>query len=226
MGLLAAFLEGVATFVSPCLLPLLPVYLAYFAGGVGEGSPGDVRRTVLGALGFVAGFAIPFTILGAFAGTVGSLLLRHRQALDVICGAFVGMLGLDRLGVLRLGLFERVRRPLSGSSWPGLLGTIPLGIAFAVSWSPCVGPFLAAALGLAASSGTAVRGIAMLLCYSAGLGVPFVLSAVLVDQLEGAISWVRRHHAAVDAASGALLVAVGILMATGLLGTWMRLLSP
>ena len=224
MGYLAAFLEGIVTFISPCLLPLLPVYLAFFAGGESGATGASTARAVRSALCFVLGFAVPFTLMGAFAGTLGSLLLRHQRLLEVLCGCLVVTLGLGYLGVLPIGLLERATG-VRGGRRRGPLGALLLGVTFAVGWTPCVGTFLASALSLAATSGSAAVGVAMLLCFSLGLGVPFVLSAVLVDQLEGAISWIKAHYELVNRACGLLLVAVGALMAAGLFGTWMRLLA-
>lgn len=226
MDLLAAFLEGIVTFVSPCLLPLLPVYLAFFAGGMGEErGDGSQAHTLARAVGFVLGFCIPFTLMGAFAGAVGSLLLVWRRLLELICGVVVVALGLSYLGVLPAAPFAGAVRMGKASSESGVLGAIAFGLAFALAWTPCVGTFLASALSLAATSGSVARGVAMLLSYSAGLGVPFVLAALLVDQLEGAFAWVKGHYDVVNRVSGVLLVVVGLLMACGLLGSWMSLLA-
>jgi len=225
MVYLAAFLEGIVTFVSPCLLPLLPVYLAFFAGGVGGGDDGARRSALPGACAFVLGFGIPFTLMGAFAGVVGSLLLAWQRVLDVLCGGFVVLMGLSYLGVVKLSLFDRAAGMGRAASGQGLLGAFLLGVTFSVGWTPCVGTFLASALSLAASSGGMVRGMVMLGCYSLGLGVPFVLSAVLVEQVESAAGWVKRHYGVVDKACGMLLVVVGLLMASGQMGAWMRLLA-
>lgn len=228
MDYLLTFLEGVITFVSPCLLPLLPVYLAYFAGGndgdvlIGTqdkaGDAQSLRKTIVCALGFVLGFSAIFVMLGAGAGAVGALLVRHRQVVNVTCGAIMVLLGLNYLGVLSVGVLNQTRRrgPASGSR--GLAGSVLFGVVFAIGWSPCVGTFLASALGLAASSANALEGVGLLLCYSAGLGLPFVLSAVLVNQLEGAFAWVKRHYDIINKVCGALLVMEGILMACGLFG--------
>jgi len=228
MDALATFLEGVATFVSPCLLPLLPVYLAYFAGtSVGQGGDAgqESRNALVGACAFVLGFGCVFTLLGAFAGTLGRLLLVHRRLLDLVCGAFVTLMGLNMMGVVRIGALERAWGPQAAPAAGGVVGPLLFGMVFAVGWSPCVGPFLASALSLAAASGSAMRGVELLVCYSLGLGVPFVLAAVLIDRLEGAFAWVKGHYGLVNRACGLLLVVVGVLMAIGRLGTWMALFS-
>ena len=218
MDYLLTFLEGVVTFVSPCLLPLLPVYLAFFAGGAGVEKASSLRHAVICALGFVLGFSVLFAILGAGAGAVGSVLVRHRQAVNVVCGVIMVVLGLNYLGVFRIGFLNRTWRAGPRASSYGFWGCVLFGLVFAVGWSPCVGTFLASALGLAASSANALRGVGLLLCYSAGLGLPFVLSAVLINQLETAFAWIKRNYDIINKVCGGLLVVEGVLMAVGLLG--------
>ena len=218
MDLLLTFLEGIITFVSPCILPMLPIYLAYFAGDAGAEDEGRTRRTIICALGFVLGFGLLFTLLGAFAGTLGSLLVRYQRVLDVVCGAVVVLLGLNYLGVLRIGVLNRTWRSGPRASSHGFAGCVLFGLVFAVGWSPCVGTFLASALSLAASSANALTGVGLLLCFSAGLGLPFVLSAVLINQLESAFTWIKKHYDFINKVCGGLLVAEGVLMAFGLLG--------
>ena len=226
MDFLVTFLEGVATFVSPCLLPMLPVYVAYFAGDAAE-MPAEDRntRTFVCAAGFVVGFSLLFCCLGAFAGTVGGVLFEYQGVLNAVCGSVVALLGLNYLGVLRIPLLERTLRPGSNVVPRGFFSSVAFGAAFAAGWTPCVGAFLGSALSLAASSASAGKGVALLLCYSLGLGLPFVISAVAIDQLEGAFGWVRKHYEVVNRACGAALVLVGVLMATGLLGTLLGMLA-
>ena len=217
MDYLLTFLEGVVTFVSPCLLPMLPVYLAYFAGGADRGEPGRMRRTLVCALGFVLGFSLVFALLGAFAGSLGTLLVRYRRAIECVCGLVLVVLGLNYAGILNVPVLARTLRPKSQVIPRSFGSSVLFGAVFAVGWSPCVGTFLASALTLAASSGSVVQGVLMLLCFSAGLGVPFVLSAVLVDQLEGAFAWIKQHYDVINRVCGLLLVVMGVMMATGLL---------
>ncbi len=228
------FLEGVITFISPCLLPMLPIYVAYFAGDAGQGgengtgggrAAGRTGRTVRCALGFILGFSALFTLMGAFAGTIGALFLQHQAALNAICGAVVIVLGLNYLGILRIPLLQRTLKPRTGVIPRGFASSVLFGIVFAIGWTPCVGAFLGSALSLAASSGQTAKGIALLLCYSLGLGLPFFLAAILIDKLEGAFAWVKRHYTIIDKVCGTLLVLVGVLMATGQLGLWLGALS-
>ena len=220
MQYLIAFLEGIITFISPCLLPMLPVYLSYFAGG-GERS---VKRTLSGALGFVAGFTVVFVAMGALAGTVGSFLQQYQTAVNIVSGLVVIFFGLQFLGVFKFSLFGGTGRRMHTNNM-GFFSAALFGIVFSVSWTPCVGAFLGSALMLASQAGHVLEGMSMLLAYSLGLGVPFLLSAVLIDQLKGAFAWVKRHYAVINAVSGSLLILVGIAMATGLLGRLLSVLS-
>ena len=220
MQYLISFLEGIITFISPCLLPMLPIYISYFAGG-GQRS---TRRTLAGALGFVLGFTLVFTALGALAGTVGGFLRAHQTAVNIVSGLVVIAFGLNYLGVFNLKIFRGVSSAAAPKS-PGFLSALLFGVIFSVGWTPCVGAFLGSALMLASQQGHVVVGIAMLLAYSLGLGVPFIISAVLIDSLKGAFDWVKRHYRIINIISGALLIAIGALMATGLLGRLLTALS-
>lgn len=219
MQYFVSFLEGIITFISPCLLPMLPVYLSYFAGG-GERS---ARRTLANAFGFVCGFTAVFVAMGALSGTLGSFFVRWRTALDIVCGAVVIIFGLHFLGVIRLNLFGGGRR--AGSREMGFFSAALFGVVFSVSWTPCVGAFLGSALMLASREGSALTGMTMLLCYSAGLGIPFLISAVLIDRLRGAFDGIKKHYRVVSIVCGAFLIAVGVLMATGLFGRLLTLLA-
>ena len=214
-----AFLEGVITFLSPCLLPMLPVYLSYFAGG-GERS---TRKTLAGALGFVAGFTVVFVLMGALAGTAGQLLQQYHTAVNIVCGAVVIFFGLNFLGVIKLTLFRGSSRTVNTQM--GFGAAVLFGVVFSLGWTPCVGAFLGSALALASQQGHVLVGMAMLLAYSLGLGVPFVLSAVLIDRLKTAFDWVKRHYGVLNRVCGVFLIVVGVLMATGLMGRFLNLLS-
>ena len=220
MQYIIAFLEGIITFISPCLLPMLPIYISYFAGG-GERS---VKRTLTNASGFVLGFTLVFVAMGALAGTLGSFLTKYQTAVNIVSGLIVILFGLNYMGVLHLNFFKGTRNSMNGNNmgfWQALL----FGIVFSVGWTPCVGAFLGSALMLASQQGHAVEGMLMLLAYSMGLGIPFLLSAVLIDQLKGAFTWVKRHYDIINRICGGFLIIVGILMATGSLGRLLNLLS-
>ncbi len=220
MQYVISFLEGVVTFISPCLLPMLPIYISYFAGG-GERSAGKTLRC---ALGFVLGFTAVFVAMGALAGTVGSFLIRYQTIVNIVLGGIVILFGLNFLGLVNLNLFKGMRGDVKTADmnfWSALV----FGVVFSVGWTPCVGVFLGSALMLASQQGSAMVGTLMLLSYSLGLGVPFLISAVLIDQLKGAFNFIKRNYAVVNKISGGLLIVVGVLMATGLLSRMLNLLN-
>lgn len=220
MQYLISFLEGIITFISPCLLPMLPIYVSYFAGG-GERS---TARTLRGALGFVLGFTLMFVAMGALAGTLGSFLTRHHTAVNIVLGLIVVFFGLNYLGVFRLKLFNGGGRTLERRDL-GFFSALVFGVVFSVGWTPCVGAFLGSALALASQQGHALAGMLMLLLYSLGLGLPFILSALLIDKLKTAFDWIKRHYGVINTVCGALLVLIGVLMATGTLGRLLTALS-
>ncbi len=220
MQYIIAFLEGIITFISPCLLPMLPIYISYFAGG-GERSTG---KTLKGALGFVTGFTLIFMALGALAGTVGSFLREYRTAVNIVSGLIVVFFGLNFLGVFKLNLFKGMQGSVKTDNM-GFFAALLFGVVFSVGWTPCVGAFLGSALMLASQQGHVLQGMLMLLSYSLGLGIPFVLSAVLIDYLKSAFNWIKRNYAVINAVSGGALVLIGILMMTGILERLLGLLS-
>lgn len=220
MQYVISFLEGIITFISPCLLPMLPIYLSYFAGG-GQRSTG---KTLKHAAGFVLGFTLVFVAMGALAGTVGSFLLRHQTLVNLISGLIVIFFGLNYLGVLQLQIFHSQRR-MEAAGNMGFWSALLFGIVFSIGWTPCVGAFLGSALMLASQQGSVWIGTGMLLCYSMGLGIPFLFSAVLIDKLKTAFDFIKRHYSVINFFSGCFLIAIGLLLATGLLGRFLTLLN-
>ena len=220
MPYIISFLEGIITFISPCLLPMLPIYISYFAGG-GERS---MKKTLTGAIGFVFGFTVVFTAMGALAGTLGSFLKVHQTAVNVISGLVVIFFGLNFLGILHINLFNGSRASMDTSNM-SFFSAMLFGVIFSLGWTPCVGAFLGSALALASQQGSILTGTLMLLSYSLGLGVPFILSAVLIDNLKTTFDWIKRNYRTINLISGSLLVIIGILMMTGTLGQLLSLLS-
>ena len=220
MSYVIAFLEGIITFISPCLLPMLPIYISYFAGG-GERSTG---KTLKGALGFVTGFTVVFVILGALAGTVGSFLREYQTAVNIVSGAIVIVFGLNFLGIFKLNLFRGSHRAVNTDNM-GFFSALLFGMIFSIGWTPCVGAFLGSALMLASQQGHMVEGMLMLLVYSLGLGIPFVLCAILIDKMKSAIDWFKNNYKIINTISGGLLVVIGVMMATGTFGRLLALLS-
>ena len=218
MQYLISFFEGILTFISPCLLPMLPVYISYFAGG-----EQNSKKTLRNAVGFILGFTLLFTAMGALAGTLGSFLSKYQTAVNIVSGLIVVFFGLNFMGVIKLNLFRGSARIQTGEL--GFFSSVLFGIIFSVGWTPCVGAFLGSALMLASQQGHVLEGTLMLLAYSLGLGIPFFLSAVLLDQLKGAFNFIKRHYDVINRICGGLLILIGILMATGLLGEVMQRLA-
>ena len=219
MQYVISFLEGIITFISPCLLPMLPIYISYFAGG-GERS---TKKTLTGALGFVLGFTIIFVAMGALAGTVGSFLKKYQTIVNVVSGLIVILFGLNFMGILKLNLFRGGAQMQVTPN--GFFSSVLFGMIFSVGWTPCVGAFLGSALMLASQQGHVLEGMLMLLVYSLGLGIPFLVSALLIDKLKSAFNWIKSHYNIVNTVCGALLIIVGMMMATGTLGRLLTLMS-
>jgi len=222
MDYFITFLEGIVTFISPCLLPMLPIYVSYFAGQ----SQSDNKRTaIFNALGFVLGFTVVFVLLGAFAGRIGSVLIEHQTVVNVGGGIIIILFGLNFMEVLNIPFLNTTRQMNMDHSRISFFSALLFGIVFSIGWTPCVGAFLGSALMMAASSGDTLKGILMLLSFSLGLGIPFMVSAILIEQLKSTFDFVKRHYRIINRLSGGLLVFIGLLMATGLLGYFLSLLT-
>jgi cytochrome c-type biogenesis protein len=221
MNYFVTFLEGIITFVSPCMLPMLPLYLFYFGGGDEK----DKRATLRNTLGFILGFTLIFVLMGAFAAGLGGFMRENKTLLNIILGALMVVFGLSYMGVFRLPFFSGgkmlQRGPKVFSFWPSVL----FGIVFSVGWTPCVGAFLGSALMLAASAGHGLEGVLLLLCFSLGLGLPFLLSAVLLDRIKGTFEWVKKHYKVINIVCGAFLVLIGISMMAGWFDTLLAQLA-
>jgi len=220
MQYLIAFLEGIITFISPCLLPMLPIYVSYFSGG-GER---DTKKTLKNALGFVTGFTVLFIAMGALAGTVGSFLRQHQTAVNIVSGLIVVFFGLHFLGVFKFNIFRGSTKRLQNQNM-GFFSSLLFGIVFSVGWTPCVGAFLGSALMLASQQGHVLEGMLMLLVYSLGLGIPFVFSAILIDKLKSTFDFIKRHYRIINTVSGCFLILIGVLMAFGILGKFLTLFN-
>lgn len=227
--ILAVLAAGMLSFLSPCVLPLVPPYLVYLAGASlerltdAEPRPAVRRETVLAALLFVAGFATVFIALGASASAIGGLLRAYSHALSIIAGLAIILMGLHFLGLTPLALLHRQKR-LELARPVGLWGAYVMGLAFAFGWTPCIGPILAAILAVAASEATVAKGAGLLAVYSAGLGIPFVLAALAAEPFAAFLARFRAHIAKVEKAMGALLVLTGLAFLLGWVqdaGSWL-----
>ncbi|WP_029003907.1 cytochrome c biogenesis CcdA family protein [Azorhizobium doebereinerae] len=220
VSLPAAFLAGLASFLSPCVLPLVPPYLCYIGGATlddlttAEPLRQVARRAFYGALLFVAGFTVVFVMLGAGASAIGNVLRAHLETLSVIAGFAIILMGLNFLGVFKIALLSRTARPHVAEP-TGLWGAFVMGLAFAFGWTPCLGPVLGAILAVAGSEATVARGASLLAVYSAGLGVPFLAAALAVRPFLKSLAHMRRMLPIVEKVLGAVLVLTGIGFLSG-----------
>lgn len=219
MQYFVSFLEGIITFISPCLLPMLPFYVSFFAGG-GERT---TAKTLKGALGFVLGFTLMFVSMGALAGTIGSFLNQYQTAVNIVSGLIVIFFGLNYMGVFKFKIFKGKR--FRKSEDMGFFSNLLFGLVFSIGWTPCVGAFLGSALMLASQQGHVTEGMLMLLAYSLGLGIPFVLCALLIDKMKSTIDWFKNNYKVINTISGGLLIIIGVMMATGSFSRLLALLS-
>jgi cytochrome c-type biogenesis protein len=215
-----AFLEGIITFISPCLLPMLPIYLSYFAGGENA----NIKKTLKNAIGFVTGFTIVFVAMGALAGTIGGVLIKYQTVVNVVTGLIVIFFGMNFIGLIKVNMFSGARGGVTKKEF-GFFSSMLFGTVFSISWTPCVGAFLGAALMLASQQGKTLVGMLMLLVYSLGLGIPFVFSAILIDKLKNTFNFIKKNYRVVNIVSGSLLILVGGLMMTGLMNKMVVFLS-
>lgn len=225
MGALA-FAAGVLSFTSPCCLPLMPGYVSYITSASGDTTASDDparSRALWTAMLFVIGFGAVFTALGASASAVSGLLLENRQLLSRVGGVVIITMGLLLAGVVRIPALMREYRVDLSRVRPGPAGAVPLGMAFAIGWVPCIGPVLAGILTVAASKGSVAEGAALLAVYSLGLGVPFVGLAVAASRFGPVVGWLRRHARAVELSGAAVLVLMGLLLVTD---QWLRFFAP
>jgi len=248
-GILIAFAAGMLSFASPCCLPLVPAYLGYMAGTAGRETPSR-RRSFLHGLAFCTGFTAVFVAFWASIGAIGYVLADHAQLLRQAGGILVIVLGLQVAGVINIRALWRDVRPLPamtfsggamtlgstgapGSSGhagsapaPGYGRSLMLGTFFAAGWSPCIGPILGGIIGLASATASVAQGTVLLLAYAAGLAIPFLAVALGASWVSHRLGWVGRHHHAVSVATGVMLVAIGVLMLTNLLGRLAAVPSP
>ena len=236
--LLAAFVAGILSFISPCVLPLIPGYLSFVSGvtldemrGPGGGTASTAggtarRRAVIMSVAFVLGFSLVFVALGASASAVGAVLMEHLSLLGKIAGVVIILFGLHMMGVLRIGWLYSEKRMQTSGKPAGFFGAMLVGIAFAFGWTPCIGPILAAILAIAATQESVGEGVKLLAVYSAGLGVPFIATALAINKFFAASARIRKHYHMIEVVSGVLLVMVGVLIFTNRFTIIAQYLTP
>jgi cytochrome c-type biogenesis protein len=246
--LLAAFGAGLLSFISPCVLPLVPGYLSYIsglsldemrggqvaAGGTGVGvavaaAPAARRQVVVSSLAFILGFSLVFVALGAAASAIGQFLIEQQAIFSRIAGAIIIVFGLHTMGVLRIEWLYQEKRVQTSRKPAGVVGAALVGIAFAFGWTPCIGPILAGILAVASTQETVGQGVRLLAIYSLGLGVPFLATALMINRFFTAMGRIRRHYHKIEIVSGALLIAIGVLIFTNkftILAQWLTPYLP
>lgn len=233
MEVLLVFFEGILAFVSPCILPMLPIYLVYLAGGQAEANS---RRRITNTLGFILGFTLIYLALGATATSVGQFLFHNKLLLQRLSGLLLIGMGMYYLDIIHIPLSWRPRfrktDAQTGSSQRrkltddmGFGKSVLFGFVFTFTWTPCLTTWVGAALAMAANSATVWHGIGLLFVFAMGLGIPFLLTALLYDRLQGTLGWIKKHFRQIRMVSGALLIITGILMLTGLINRYMALFS-
>lgn len=206
MEYLFTFVEGIASFISPCLLPMLPIYISYFMGDEEK----NKKKAIINSIGFVLGFTIVFLVLSIFASTVGSLVSEYIKYIKIVFGIIIIILGFNYMGVLKLNFLNKTKAVKADTKNLNFLKTMIFGILFSISWTPCIGTFLGSALLLIAKEQELIKGILLMLIYSVGLGIPFIISVVLIEELKEVFDFIKKNYTIVKLISGLVLIGMGI----------------
>lgn len=209
MQYIITFLEGIISFISPCMLPMLPIYISYFSGNADKKNTALVR-----SIAFVIGFTLIFCVLGIFAGTIGKILNQYQNFVNIVCGIIVIIFGLNYLEIIHLPLFKGINKK---QNIKDIFSAFLFGIIFSINLTPCIGAFLGSALMMASVSETAIQGMVLLLAYSLGLGIPFIISAVLLEKLNKTFDFIKKHYNIINNICGIFLIIVGILIMFGIM---------
>lgn len=206
MEYLFTFLEGIASFISPCLLPMIPIYIAYFMGKEKEKS----SKMLINAFGFILGFTIIFVLLAIFASQLGKVVSSNMKYIKFIFGIVIIVLGLDYMDLLKIKFMSKMKTVQADTENLNFIKSVVFGILFSVSWTPCIGTFLSSALLLVASGQDLVKGVLLMIAYSIGIGIPFVLSVILMDKIKGVFDYIKKNFEKIKKISGVILVCMGI----------------
>ncbi len=209
MQYIITFLEGIISFVSPCMLPMIPLYISYFSGNTGEKKTALIR-----SLAFVFGFTLIFCLMGVFAGFIGYFLQKYQTIVNIVCGSIVILFGLSYLDIIHIPFFKGIGKLYDVKS---VFSAFLFGIIFSINLSPCTGAFLGSALMMASTSETVLQGMLLLLTYSLGIAIPLILSAVLLEKLNTTFAFIKKHYKVINIISGIFLIVIGALMALGIM---------
>lgn len=208
MEYIFTFLEGIASFISPCILPMLPIYISYFVGKEEK----KTSKAVINSIGFVLGFTIVFLILSIFASQLGTLVSQYIKYIKIIFGIIIILLGLSYMEIIKTKFLNKGNQIKADTKNLNFIKSLVFGILFSISWTPCIGTFLSAALLLIAKQQDMVKGITLMIVYSIGLGIPFIISAVLIEKLREIFNFIKKNYNIIKKISGMILVIMGIYM--------------
>lgn len=207
MEYLFTFVEGIASFISPCLLPMLPIYVSYF---IGKNEDEKNNKALINSIGFVVGFTLLFMLLGIFAGTVGTLISTNIKYIKMLFGIIIIILGLNYADLIKIKFLNKQSNMKINTKNLNFIKSMLFGMIFSISWTPCVGAFLSSALLLIAKEQDVLKGIILMLLYSIGLGIPFIISAVLLDKLKSVFAFIKKNYGIIKKISGVILILMGI----------------
>ena len=208
MEYLLTFLEGIASFISPCILPMLPIYISYFVGKDNQ----KTSKAVINSVGFVFGFTTVFLLLSIFASSFGRLVSGSIKYIKIIFGIIIILLGLNYMEILKLNFLNKTKRVKADTKDLNFLKALIFGMLFSISWTPCIGTFLSSALLLIAKEQDILKGIILMLIYSVGLGIPFVISAIFIEKLKTLFDFIKKNYGIIKKISGLILIVMGIYM--------------
>jgi len=219
------FLEGIITFISPCILPMLPIYISYFMGQDKKEDGKFNVKALTNALSFVLGFTCIFTILGALSASLGNLVKKYVEYINIVLGIFIIIFGINLMGVINIPGINKTRGIKLKIKRFTCISSFIFGIIFGVTWSPCVGAFLGTALSIIAVNGNIITGITLIVTYCLGLGIPFIISTLLIDKLKSTFNYIKSHYQVINKICGIFLCIIGMLMITGLINKYFELVG-
>lgn len=207
MDFLLIFIEGLASFISPCVLPMLPMYISYFAG-----QDKNKNKTIINSIGFVLGFSVVFILLGVFASTFGRIVNSYSNYINIIVGVIIILFGLHYAGILNINVLNKTKGIKYSAKDLSFITSALFGMFFSITWTPCVGVFLSSALMMSATQGSIIQGLLMLVLYSLGLGIPFIITAIFLEKLKTTFDFIKQHYNIINKISGIILIISGLII--------------
>lgn len=205
MEYLITFIEGIASFISPCILPVIPIYISYF-GAENKNS----KKAIINSIGFTVGFSLVFILLGVFASTLGKIVHTYSNYINIILGLFLIVIGLNYMGFIFVKFLNKSKGINKSKKDLNIISSITFGIIFSLSWTPCVGAFLSSALILASTTGSVLKGAILLLLYSLGLAIPFIITTMFIEKIKKTFDFIKRHFNIINKLAGSILLLSGI----------------